>query len=268
MKFIFLVSILFFLPLTDVVAQTDSVTKNQKITRNSLQFNIGINSGFLSDKNFSPLQYSEFGGLYSLQYERATKNLKNYFDTEVDFSSGKIKTPVSSFFTAKYISANLSITYWRKLKKSKYPKIDVFIGAQANVNVNYFNWNDLDAFSFLFTYSINAATKIQYQFRPKQQIVFGISIPVLLYLVRPPYNGFDDELQDNFNNHIFKAFINGETASFNKYFSFSWKTKYVYNLSKRLDVVARNMLTYQFVAGVNKMHHFQNQIVFGINLKF
>jgi hypothetical protein len=235
--------------------------------KNNIGLSYGVNSGLLKDLNFSPLHYNENGHLFSLQYLRHNPIRKNIFEVGIDFSSGKTKTDVSPFLTANYIYGKISASYYRKINASKNNKCNFYAGAGYATNLFYVEWDDNEAFSYLATHGLTLNCIANYSINKHGQIYSTISIPFLQLLARPPYNGRDDFIIENASSPA-KIFLTGKLATFNKYYGFSWSTKYIFNVSKLINLSVNYNLNLQKVTGVNKLTHLQNQVQAGLNLNF
>ena len=74
-------------------------------------------------------------------------------------------------------------------------------------------------------------------------------------MVRPPFSGFDEELDENINKPL-RLITNGYFTSVNKYVSPSISIQYEYNLTKRFSISGEYQMNYQ------------NQIRIGLSHKF
>ena len=255
-KFKFILPILLLFSLT---------LKAQK--KNTIGLSYGVNSGVLKDLNFSPLHYKESGHLLSLQYLRHNPKRKNRFEIGIDFSSRKTKTDVSNLFTANYIYGKINASYCRKINVSKSRKWNFYAGAGYATNLFYVEWDDNEAFSYVATHGLTFNCKANYLINKRNQIYSTITIPFLQLLARPPYNGRDEFIIENENSPV-KIFFDRKFATFNQYYGFSWTTKYIFNVSKLIDLSVNYNLNLQNVTGVNKLTHMQNQLQTGLNIKF
>jgi len=254
-KFTYILSICFLLPLS---------LQAQKI--NSIALSYGVNSGLLKDLNFSPLHYNENGRLFSLQYLRHTPVRKNIFEVGIDFNSGKEKPDVSTFLTANYIYGKINASYYRKINTSNN-KWNFYAGAGYATSLFYVEWDDNEAFSYFATHGLTLNCKANYILHGRSQVYSTISIPFLQLLARPPYNGRDEFIIENENSPV-KIFFDGKPATFNLYYGFSWSTKYIFSVSKRIDLSVNYNLNLQTITGVNKLTLLQNQFQGGLNIKF
>lgn len=255
-KFIF-ISVIFFL--------FDFSLKAQK--KNSIGISYGVNSGLLKDLNFSPLHYRETGHLFSFHYMRNNPKRRNIYEVDIDFSSGKTKTEVSTFFTPNYIYGKISASYYRKINTSKSNKWSFYAGAGYATNLFFVDWDDYEAFSYVSIHGLNLNFKTHYAINQRNHVYSTISIPFFQLLARPPYNGRDEFIIENENSPA-KIFFNGKLTTFNKYYGFSWSTKYIFNVCKLIDLTINYNLNLQKVAYVNKLTHLQNQVQAGLNFDF
>jgi hypothetical protein len=244
---------------------------SQKDTMKTMKDQIGIrggfNQGFLKDQIFSNLNYTENGFLVILDYRHLKPNGNNLIESNVFFSSGKLKTNNIDFFTSSYIMANIKLAYLRKLHSHKNNKFASHLGIKYKTQIQYLDWNNQTSFSFIATHGLSIQTNIFYKIKPKHNIETALSIPVFQVLVRPPYNGIDNFITDNQNN-TFKLIFTGKPTSLNKYFAINWETNFKYEISKRFELKLGYTLNYERVFETHKFTQLQNQITTGINFKF
>lgn len=234
--------------------------------KNTISLSYGVNSGLLNDLNFSPLHYKETGHLFSLQYLRHNPNKRNIIDVAIDFSSGKIKNHTSTFLTSNYIFGKINASYSRKIKTSNSDKYNFYAGSGYATNLLYFEWNDNEAFSYVATHGLVLNFIADYSLNNLNQVYSTFSIPFLQLLARPPYNGRDEFIIENENSPA-KILFNGKLATFNKYYGFSWSTKYIFHVSKHIDLSLNYSLNLQKVTGVNQLTHLQNHLQTGLNFR-
>ena len=244
---------------------------SQKDTMKTMKDQIGIrggfNQGFLKDQIFSNLNYTENGYLVDLQYSNYTPNRNNLIEANVNFSSGKLKTNNIDFFTSSYILANVNLVYLRKLPNHKSQYFSSYLGVNYKTRVQYLDWNNQTAFSFIATHGLSVQTNLFYNIKPKHSIESALSIPVFQVLVRPPYNGIDNFITDNQDN-TFKLIFTGKPTSLNKYFAINWGTHYKYAISEQFELKLGYTLNYERVFETQEFIQLQNQIMAGINFKF
>ena len=234
---------------------------------NTIGLSFGVNNGLLKDLNFSRLHYKESGHLFSLQFLRYSIKRKDIIEIGMDFCSGKIKTDVSTFLTANSIYGKIRASYYLHIRAFKSNKWNIYAGAGYATNLLYFEWDDNEAFSYLATHGLTLNFKVNYIINKRNQIISTISVPFLQVLARPPYNGRNEFIIENENSPA-KIFLDGKLVTFNHYYGFSWTTKYIFNVSKLIDLSVNYNLNHQKTTGVNKLIHLQHQVQAGININF
>lgn len=248
---------------TNIFAQNDT-TKTRK---NQIGVFGGYNQGFLKDQIFSNLNYTENGYLIGLHHRHNKPNGKNLIETNLTFSSGKLKTNYSDFFTSSYIWANINLAYLRKLTTLKNKNINIYLGAKYKTQIQYLDWNNQTSFSFLATHGLSLQTVIFYDIKPKHSIETALSIPIFQVLVRPPYNGIDNFITTNQDKTV-KLIFTGKPTTINKYFAINWTANYHYDINKRFELKLGYTFNYERVFDTHKFIQLQNQITTGFNFKF
>ena len=253
---------LFVVPGNVVHAQSGDPKPDQ------LAVEVGPHLGYLRDINFSPLNYRETGIVFSLAYSHRNKKDNLLFTADVDYMQGKLKTDVSDYFTTNMFLANLELSLLFKLSNSAQRKLLMFAGPQYNSFFQYAQWGtDRESWTYLMAHGLNIKGLAMYRISARSSIQSSLSIPVISNFVRPPYNGFDQYIVDH-SEKVMQLSFRGETASFDKYVAFDWKTTYCYDTGEHLSVLFRYLARYQYVPGVNKVVQFQNQLTAGVLLRW
>ena len=247
--------------------QNDSVASISQPTSNQIGLEIGFIKGHYKDLNFSPLNYTENGSLFSVSYVRRKPEGKHLFTADIDFANGQMKSEGSGFFSSQHILGNIEFSFLWRLNQRKNNNLSFFLGPQYNSFIQYVDWNDQSSWTYLATHGLNLKGFVGYKASQRRRFEMSISIPVVQIFVRPPYNGYDLYIQENSEN-VFKLIFRGELASFNQYIAVDWKTVYRYAASDHLDFVFGYLFRYQNVSGYNKVTHIQNHFTFGFAIKF
>jgi hypothetical protein len=236
-------------------------------TKYQIGFETGYMHGYLKDQNFSPLNYVENGILYNINYKKQKPNSKNIFTIGLDFSSSNLYTKASKYFTTSSVIANINLSLVSKIVTKSKKNICIYLGGQYNSYIQYLDWRDQAAFSYIAIHGFSIKGLAQFNIIKKHQIETSLSIPLIQVLARPPYNGLDENIIKNENNKV-KLIYTGNLTSINKYIAIDWKTCYKKPISKKINLSIAYLLRYQKVTGVNKLIHFQNLLSTGLNLKF
>jgi hypothetical protein len=244
-----------------------SQNNTTKTRKNQIGIFGGYNQGFLKDQIFSNLNYTENGYLVGLHYRRFNPNGDNLIESNVNFSSGKLKTNNIDFFTGSYILAKVNLAYLRKLPNHKNQIFSSYLGVNYKTQIQYLDWNNQTSFSFIATHGLSIQTYLFYKIKTKHSIETALSIPVFQVLVRPPYNGIDNFITDNQDN-TFKLIFTGKPTSLNKYVAVNWETNYKYEISNRFELNLGYTLNFEKVLETHNFIQLQNQIKAGINFKF
>jgi len=236
--------------------------------RSQLGLSIGYAQGYFKDLNFSPLNYRQGGITYALNYTRTNKNKNSLFKAQFDYTSGKLTTKASEFFTVdRPYLGNLTLEYFRKLSISN-SQLSIYLGGQYKTNISFVIFDDLYAFTFLFAHNLGATALAEYQLNDKSKIIAGLSLPLLTHLVRPPLTGHDKELTENSEKGIKILYANGDLTSLNKYQAIDFNLGYEYQLSDRWNLNLQYRMQYHRTTSVHLLKHLQNHISVGASIKF
>ncbi|MFK7968862.1 MAG: hypothetical protein AB8F95_00775 [Bacteroidia bacterium] len=264
MKKFFFVSIAFLLCLP-LMAQTSS-EGGQQYT-NKLAVGAGIHQAYMSDRNFSPLRYNESGLMGAFRFE--SQNDQSHFSIRASYSADSLAPPAIEQFTTYYQMGNFALRYLRKNESLSNSRFQFYWGGQFDFHLYSIDWDYQESFSFLVNYSLDLSARGQYQLNDRGRLQLDLDIPLINFLVRPPYNGLDAELIDNNANDDLLAIItNGSVGSVNKLLAYRLSLAYQYALSDRLDLelIYRNQLHHTF--DTNRFIHLQNQLMAGLAFNF
>lgn len=250
------ITLLFFLK----IAQGQNL---EKVSKNKIEIVVGYQANYLKDANFSPLNQVGGGFATSLKYKKITKNI---FGVYFQFSPGSINSGPSKEFTTSYINANLELEYLYKLTPEEGVS-QFYLGPVYNTRVLYLDWYDLEAFSYVATHSIGIRGLISKNLKEKHLIQASLSIPVLQFLARPPYNGIDEFIIENQDSPA-KIIFSGTPSSFNKFFALEFCVGYKYNLTQHMFWYSNYTLYTQKVKEPNLLKSLSNTISTGIAINF
>jgi len=268
MKNLFLIICFFCSGMTLTAQVQTEPTRKQKKVNHEIGLTAGYNFGIFKDLNYSPLQYSSNGLLYGLNYKKTNKQSGNIFLAQLDFNADTVQTPRSKELGANTIQANLGLGYLKNIKLSKSDKWNVAVGGKYNFFIQYLDYQDQAAYSFLANHSIDAMALVEYKLDAKQSISAQLSTPLVSLIVRPPYNGGNEELAYNNENHPLKVITNGHVGTVNKLFAYDLKLCYTYQFSDRLSANVTYLNRYQNVNDTKSLVQMQHQISAGLSLKF
>ncbi len=255
--------ILLFIHVSNILIAQDSATQ---ISKNTIGFNVGYHTGFFEDLNFSPLHYQDNGMLYSIYYKK--KKEKSSFLVQLNYSTGNAKTKDREFFNSTYQMVDLRFQYLKKLKLSN-EKLHFSLGGQYQFYLNYLDWMNQEAFSFLGNHSLDFSILTKYQLNKKNSILFRLNIPVINYIVRPPYNSFDEELStNNDEGNLFKIITTGYWGSLNKVIAFEFRPSYRYLFFEKMELEVSYRIRYYKINELYQLRHFQNLLSIGLLFKF
>lgn len=250
------------LPLSQcVLAQTGSVKKNH------LGFDLGISNYHSKDLMLSPL--IQRGNNLNIALLYSHKSEQGRHSADIYFALGDLNTNVS-YFTAIGIRAYLSYGYSRKLTTFEWKdaQIPFFIGGLLKSYAIVTGYEDWDSGSWIVAHSFNMTTAAEYTINPRHVLSWQFHFPLLSYIIRPPYAGFDEETSDNFEKPLKLLTKNGKLASISGYFMLGSTITYRYLLSRKFDFVAQYRFEYHRYAEPRSIKFFTNDLSLGFFFKF
>lgn len=256
----------FLIPITIFLLGTSNLWGQDNVLKNTLHFSVGQHQGIFEDHNFSPLHYKDKGLIYDFAYSRVRQ--QSLFTFALQYGAGFATTKASSEFTSEYILGDLRLQYLQFAKQPGKNK-RLYLGGQYHFYINYLEWNNQASFSFLANHSLDIAARYDYDWNEKNRLIFSLDVPIINLVVRPPYNGFDEELdRNNDEGNVFRLITDGRWGSFNKLMAYAFQMQYHRQLSSRFDLNAtyRNRLYKTFE--INSITHFQHQFLLGIVFRF
>lgn len=235
----------------------------EKMSKNQIEVGFGYQKNYLKDNIYSPLNQVGGGFATLLKYKRISKNI---FGVNIQFSPGSLNSGPSNRFTTSYINANLELEYLFNLTQEENA-YQFFLGPAYNTRVLYFDWNDLDAFSYVASHGIGIKGLVSKRIKEKHLIQATLSVPVFQFLARPPYNGIDEFIIENQDSPA-KIILGGTPSSFNKFLALEFCVDYKYKLTQHIDWFLNYTLYTQKAREPNLLKSLSNTIVTGITFNF
>ena len=271
MKQIILLSFFTIFGISQLLAQEDLSTRSNtdsntgtNIFANSIGLAIGLNTGAFKDLHFSPLHYRELGPVYNFNYRRKKDNKKHLFSTDLFFSNGQTTTKVSDSLETRYLMGDINITYLRQLPKTKN-KFDFYLGTAYHLDFNFIIFNNVfESFTFLIAHNLDLKGEVHYQLNEKSQLRGSLALPAITLLVRPPFSGYNDELDKNQERPL-RLITNGNFVTLNKYARLFFNLKYQYFFTPKWNIETSYAFNY---IRHSEFKQFQNQLFAGLNFKF
>ena len=240
--------------------------KAQSVTTTSKNY-IGLGIGYrfdnLNDQNFSPLNQKGGGLFYSLFFEKREENI---LKLSINYSNGTLISGADDAFESSYYAANIGASYFKNLSPSD-ADTKFYIGGSYNLDVYYMDWYDQDAFSYITTNGLSIAGAFTKHLNDKQFIESSISLPVLQFLSRPPYNGINEFIIENQDSPA-KIIFDGDITSLNKFQSFTWDINYNLEVSNHINWRLNYALNVKKVDDLNEFKSVSNRISTSMSYKF
>jgi hypothetical protein len=261
-----IISILFLLGLLSQLSAQHINKMDSFKLRNEFNLSVGWSKSLLKDLNFSPLNYQQNGIIYSLDYSRIGRKCKSIFDVQLNFLSNDLKTSNIDHFTTNLIIGNFKVSYLKRINKIPFP-FKYYLGTEYQTNLNYLNYSDQEAFSYLIGHSLNLKTGLSFILSERSSFLGTLSIPLITLMIRPPYNGFNEELQKDLNQP-FVFLTKGDFVTLDKYQAINISISYNYQFSKKIGFSLNWQMIYQNLYDNNRFIQFQNVLKTGFIYQF
>ncbi|MEM6697439.1 MAG: hypothetical protein AAF806_27150 [Bacteroidota bacterium] len=260
--------IILTLCLLGTYALVGQTTEQLLLPKHELTLTIGLHQSWMKDSNFSPLNYKGKGTLYGLEYRLNDKANKGVFLAGLNFGTGKYSTDIADVLDTDFILGDFSLGYLRRTSKSTMRTPSFAFGGRYHFHINYLDWQEQEAFSFLANHGFEFATSVDYRLDEKQRFQAQLSLPLFSYTVRPPYNGSDEELVQNNDNNPVKLLFDGYWSTFNRLFVYDLELRYDYKISDAFSLNLIYLNRYQSITNLHKFVQMQNQFRVGTSLQF
>lgn len=257
---------LFTLIFTTIVTIAQNKQPNELEHKQSeLTLKVGLDQGYFKDLQVGRLHYQQIGLVYDIVFSR--KKHKSIFNARLDYHNIKAKTDASEYFTltGNHVG-NLSIEYLRRIRNTSQKWI-FYIGPQFKSSFSYFNWGGQDSFTFLINHSLGAVFHTDYQLSEKHSLHSTLSTSLFNLLVRPPWAGYDFELETNLDKPL-KLITNGDFTSINRYRAIDWFFNYRNQVSEKWVLNLQYRFQYQLLTGARQVNFMQNQYSLGLTKTF
>lgn len=247
-------------------AQDKSIADDEFIMKAETKLSLygGFNNGAIRDYNISPLIYKNFGPSFGFDYERLSANKKNLFLGNVIYIGGKGTTIASDSLTTEYIDGAISFAWLRKTTDlPKQGKLYVGGGYASSINFMQFN-NVFESFSFTLSHGLSLNARGLWNFDEKQSLDVGLASPIFSLLVRPPFAGYNSELERNLERPLRLITNDGNWVSVNTFFMLNSRIRYQYHFNEKFS----GTFAYNFmIQSLARVRHYGHQCTLGIIYK-
>ncbi|WP_341225946.1 hypothetical protein [uncultured Arcticibacterium sp.] len=210
-----------------------------KAQQKSLSIDLGVNQGFFKDRVFSPVNYHSYGTTFGVEYRKVNSG-DDIFLAKFSGAISTLKSDYSIFFDTNDYQVNLELGY---LKNVLNKRLNLNLGGQLHSYINADLFDGTEAITFFSNHSLEAAAILNYKLKTKHSFESKLSIPLVGYMVRPQYSGWDKYISDNADKAAkIILYDRGTLTSINDFKAINWQAKYSYQLGPKMAVG----LSYQF----------------------
>lgn len=220
---------------------------------------VGINIGY-EHETAASIHYGELSFLFGQPKNASsgTISLRKWIDPETD------ELEVLEYIkTKESITLLLNYSYHHKVLEaggySLYPGIELDYG-----------FNLLLADFPTITSNISLAPSIQqkYRFSENNDIRLTVSMPLVNYILRPPFVGVDDVILNMAEENPLQIYETGNFATLDKYFSLFIKLDYRHKILPWLEGTIGIQSRYSYIADPRPKRDFTFDILPGLNFNF
>lgn len=253
--------------LTIIIASTSGYGQATNFANKELGITVAYNYGYFKDLNYSPLNYQQKGLAIAFDYTFPNRRNGNLLNVHLGFAPNSIETQTAEYFTADFYTGTIQFDYLKKMKTTK-SKLITYLGGQFNSNNSFVFWEDTNSFSYTFAHNISIKGQVNWQLNQNRSIQTSLSVPLVNWLVRPPYNGFNKTTEANESRYLRLLTEEGKLTSVNDYVAFDWDIQYRFKTNGKWDIALKYGLQYQHYKEVHSLTRLQNQVAVTGILKF
>jgi len=227
--------------------------------QNEFVVSIGTSQGYFKDSNFSPLNYQQQGTALRLAYTRYGKGNQYLFSAHLDFSYNTLHNNAAEHFTSEYIMGTISIDFLKKSTPFRN-KSSYYLGGQIQTNNHVISYDGLESFSFMFNHSLSLKGFYTISIRSRHSFQTSLAIPLVNYMVRPPFNGNNKTIEANQERPLRLLTADGKITSVNTFLAVDWFSQYRYAVSRNFDIAVGCNLQYQRHKDMHHLARLENQL--------
>ncbi|MBI9097534.1 MAG: hypothetical protein JEY91_03600 [Spirochaetaceae bacterium] len=220
---------------------------------------IGINLGYQYESDFNIHKVNlSFAMGEARNSISGTVSLSKYLDPE----SGEL---IEEEYVRDKLNMNILIDYSYHRKIFERNSYSIYPGVAFNYTFNM----QLSDYPTVNSYITLGPSVIQeLKFSQRDNIRFSLSLPLLSYIVRPPFAGVDDELLNMVSTNPLKIYKTGQLMTVNKYFSLDLNVEYRHLFFPWLEGSIAFHSRYSYIAEPRPKREFTFDLMPGINFKF
>lgn len=235
--------------------------------RKYLGLNLGLSDYHNKDLMLSPLIYRGSNFYFDLFYQ--LKKEKTLQTLEISSSVGDVNSNIP-YHTQIGVRAHLGYGYSRQITtvETKGIPILIFLGGFIKTYADMSFPDNYDNGAMLVAYSMNLHASALSSFDDRHSLLWDLQVPAISYVVRLPYAGFDEEVQENATKPLKLVTKNGQVVSLGDYFMFNTRLNYFYSLSERWSFLVKYQFFYHRFDEPRKTRSFSNNYSVGLVHKF
>ena len=177
------------------IVSTLGTNLTAQVNFKTLDVSLGLKNNFLKDRSYSPLNFSG----NSLQFEVSTQsqNDKRIKKIGLEFGLGS-QTYNADFFKSNRYDVSLYYSYNKSI--GKFKNWDLFVGPKLHGDLMLTEYDDFESATWLTNIGLDFNLKAQKLIGTKSRIDLEFNYPIIAYVSRPPYAGFDSFISENEDN--------------------------------------------------------------------
>ena len=235
----------------------------QTYGQSQLEFSVGANHSYIKDRHFSPLNYTHGGVNFGLGFNRISPSKESRFYTKLDVLFQDMEHKRHTHLASGIIVGNVMLGYQDRILETE--KFNLYVGGEFQSGITYIDFDDQESFSFLMTHGVNLSVYSTYKLNETSRLGGEFSTPLLTLLVRPPYNGVDERLDEN-TEHPMKLITNGDFVWSDTWEMIRAHVFYSRNISDKMSAKIAYTCIYQHAKADNPFTRLQNQLTLGLLL--
>lgn len=233
---------------------------------NVVEAKFALRHQVVRDDAFSLLRFRGFEGQGGLGYERRWD--RHRLGLAGAFNMGRLRTDTKRFPSrASQLDLELHYLVRAKLRRDTRQRHRLWLGAAVTSTNWLLNFNDYQNFTWATSQALSFRAEYQRRFGKRHGVVLGLRYPMIAWVGRPPYAGFDAAASD-VQERPLQLLRDGEVRSVHNFVNPTGQLGYRLTLDKVTEIDIRYEVQYLWVAGQTQVRSLSNTAAMALRLRF
>ncbi|MEO0469065.1 MAG: hypothetical protein AAF206_05550 [Bacteroidota bacterium] len=228
--------------------------------RIGLQF--GWGKTHVQDQVIGPVNLRGGNIAIGLHYQHESKGQRRI--AQFQLHNGGIAPDAKVLNTTMY-KGSLSYEHLFQVSGTEDQPFAIWLGPALRTDLQFYDFNGLSSASWKFSHSLDASAMADYRVSDKGLLQGSLSMPMISSVVRPPYAGFDERIDEVQSNVPALLTDRGQLNGFWDNFVIRAGIGYTHGLSDRFLASANWQFEFQSYNQGRNIRSFSNHIQLGID---